>query len=52
MKLFDKMCKYEMDLASVMDDREQTRFCPQTDSRTRWNQYILNFVEMGIKIYQ
>ena len=33
MKLVDKMCKYEMDLASIVEDTERTRFCPQTD---RW----------------
>ena len=27
------MCKYEMDLTSIVEDTEQTRFCPQTD---RW----------------
>ena len=31
LKLLDKMCKYEMDLASIVEDRERTRFCPQTD---------------------
>ena len=33
-KLLDKMCKYEMDLMSIIEDTEQTRFCPQTDRRT------------------
>ena len=37
-KLLDKMCKYEMDLASIVEDTERTRFCPQihqqTDRRT------------------
>ena len=33
------VCKYEMDLASIVEDTERTRFCPQTDRRTRWNQY-------------
>ena len=28
------MCKYEMDPASIVEDTEQTRFCPQTDRRT------------------
>ena len=27
------MCKYEMDQTSIVEDTEQTRFCPQTD---RW----------------
>ena len=34
MKLVDKMCKYEMDLASIMEDTERTPFCPQTDRQT------------------
>ena len=34
LKLFDKMCKYEMDLAGIVEDTERTRFCPQTDGRT------------------
>ena len=41
------MCKYEMDPASIVEDTEQTGFCPQTDGqtdgredgRTKWNQY-------------
>ena len=40
MKLVDKMCKYEMDSASIVEDTERTRFCPQTDGQTdrrdRW----------------
>ena len=28
------MCKYEMDLMSIVEDTERTRFCPQTDRRT------------------
>ena len=31
------MYKYEMDLASIVEDTERTRFCPLTDRRTRWN---------------
>ena len=31
LKLLDKMCKYEMDLMSIVEDTEQTLFCPQTD---------------------
>ena len=34
LKLLDKMCKYEMDLTSVVEDTERTRFCPQRDKRT------------------
>ena len=33
-KLLDKMCKYEMDLASIVEDTKWTRFCPQTDGGT------------------
>ena len=47
LKLLDKMCKYEMDPMSILEDTERTRFCPQTDRRTdgrtdrrtRWYQY-------------
>ena len=39
LKLLDKMCKYEMDPMSIVEDTEQTLFCPQTDRRTMWNQY-------------
>ena len=38
-KLLDKMCKYEMGPASAVEDTDRTRFCPQTDRRTRWSQY-------------
>ena len=31
LKLLDKMCKYEMDLMSIVEDTERTLFCPQTD---------------------
>ena len=34
LKLLDKMCKYEMDPMSILEDTERTRFCPQTDRRT------------------
>ena len=39
LKLFDKICKYVMDPASIVEDTEGTPFCPQMDRRTRWNQY-------------
>ena len=39
LKLLDKMCKYEMDPMSIVEDTGRTRFCPQTDRRTRWYQY-------------
>ena len=29
LKLVDNMCKYQMDLASIVEDTEQTYFCPQ-----------------------
>ena len=35
LKLLDKMCKYEMDLMSIVEDTEWTPFCPQTD---RWTE--------------
>ena len=38
-EVLDKMCKYEMNPMSILEDTEQTRVCPQTDRRTRWNQY-------------
>ena len=41
-KLLDKMCKYKMDLASIVENTEQTVFCPQINRLTgwaRWNQY-------------
>ena len=40
LKLLDKMCKYEMDLMSIVEDTEQTRFYPQTD-RLRWSGGIM-----------
>ena len=44
LKLLVKMCKYEMDPMCIVEDKERTQFCPQTDilqtdRRTRWNQY-------------
>ena len=58
LKLLDKMCKYEMDPMSIVEDTERTRFCPQTDRRTdgqtdgRTDKVIpvyppINFVEAG-----
>ena len=44
LKLLDKMLKYEMDLVSIVEDTEQTRFCPQTD---RWTDGQ-GFVEAGV----
>ena len=34
LKLVDKLCKYEMDLDSIVADTEPARFCPQTDGQT------------------
>ena len=34
LKLLDKMCKYEMDPTNIVEDTEQTRFCPQTNGQT------------------
>ena len=34
LKLLDKMCKYEKDPASIVEDTEQKRFCPHTNRRT------------------
>ena len=31
LKLLDKMRKYKMDPASIVEDTVQTRFCPQAD---------------------
>ena len=54
LKLLDKMCKYEMDPASIVEDTERTWFCPQTDRRADRQMdkvkpiYLLfNFVEVG-----
>ena len=34
LKLLDKMCKYEMDLTSIVEDTQRTLFSPQTDRQT------------------
>ena len=34
LKLLDKMCNYEMDPMSIIEDTERTWFCPQTDRQT------------------
>ena len=53
-KLLDKMCKYEMDPMSIVEDTERTRFCPQMDRWTngQTDKVIpvyppFNFVEAG-----
>ena len=34
LQLLDKMCKYQMGPTNIVEDTEQTRFCPQMDRRT------------------
>ena len=34
LKLVDKMCKYEMDVASIVDDTKRTRFFLSTEGQT------------------
>ena len=34
LNLLDKLCKYEKDLTSIVEDTERTRFYPQMDRRT------------------
>ena len=36
--LVNKMCKYQVDPASIFYDTERTRFRPQIDGLTSWNQ--------------
>ena len=50
--LLEKMCKYEMDPMSIVEDKERTRFCPQTDRRTRWNQYTPHSTSLKRGVYQ
>ena len=45
-KLLDKMCKYEMDPTSIVEDTEQTWFCLQTD-RVKPVYPPFNFIEAG-----
>ena len=45
MKLAEKMCKYEIDPASIVENTEWTRFCPEIDEKmdrqmARWNQHM------------
>ena len=53
--LLDKMCKYEMDPASILEDTERTRFGPQMDGQTdRRTDNVkpvypsFNFIEAGV----
>ena len=56
LKLLDKMCKYELDPASILEDTERTRFCPQmdrrregrTDGQGETSIPPFNFVERGV----
>ena len=51
--MVDKMCKIEIDPASILEDTEQTWFHPQTDRPTdkvKPVYPIFNFVEGDIKI--
>ena len=34
LNLVDRMCTYEMDWASIVEDTEQTWFCSQMDRQT------------------
>ena len=51
LKLVDKMCKYEMDPTSIVEDTDWTRFCPQRDGQTDGQGETsipsFNFVEVG-----
>ena len=56
LKSVDKMCKYEMDPASVVEVTEQTLFHLQTvgqiDGQRMWNQYTpTTFLAEGTKTY-
>ena len=46
LKLLHKMCKYEMDPTSIVEDTERTPFCPQTD-KVKPAYPSFNFVEAG-----
>ena len=50
LKLLNKMCKYEMDLASAVEVTERTRFCLQTDGWRETSIPPFNFVELGDRI--
>ena len=47
LELLDKMCKYEMDPMSIVEDTEWTRFCSQTDKVIPVYRPF-NFVEAGV----
>ena len=49
LKLFDKICKYEMDTASIVENTEWTQFCPRgTDGQGVPSIPLSNFVEQGV----
>ena len=54
LKLVDKICKYEMDAANIVDDTQRTRFCPQTDIWTDGQGEAsappFNFVGGGVQV--
>ena len=51
LELLDRMYRYEMDPASIVEDTEQTPFPPQTDGQAETSIPSSNFIEVGgIKI--
>ena len=59
--LLDKMCKYEMDPARIVEDTERTQFCPQTDvfgetqmycDDNRWRFFCLLRIIQESGVYQ
>ena len=59
-KLLDKMCKYEMELMSIVENTEQAQFCPQQMGGRTVRQMDkvkpvyppFNFVEAGVIVTQ
>ena len=41
-------CKYEVDLANIVEDTEQTQFCPQMDGQGETSALSFNFIEVGV----
>ena len=53
LKLLDKICKYEMDQVSIVEDTERTPLCPKINRRTRWNHYTLwTSLKSGVYLLQ
>ena len=63
LQLLDKMCKYQMGPTNIVEDTEQTRFCPQMDRRTDrqgetskpplqlcWNGGIMKLTSWNLKV--